>query len=501
MELVRLLPLHRRHRRGEDVLGGVARLHPFEVPGRADQQRRTAEKRDGQHDLERGDGAERAALAAAGRRARAVQPLQAIGERGTGGGKQAGNRRGDDGGGETEGKDGPADVHGIGARHRLPGDGLEQPHDADGECGTEEAAGDSQHETFGQRLAEQAPPARPERGAHGVLGVTLQAARQQQPRHVGAGDQEDDRDRAEERNQQPPAVAVEDVLHARDPRRDPLQRRLGLRHASGNRGDLGLRLIDRRAVPQPRDHVAGAERQARLVGRGAEPEIDRRVDVVVRFRRGRGIREEPDPRRHDADDRQRRRHPAHTKGLADDARIAVELALPEIVADDDGRRRHVRPAELGVRELAPEDRTDAEDLEVIGRHDHAAHRAAAVGQDQEVERPAVDGGRFDRLRLAPRVPLPDGRAAVVGAAIETRRRDEHQTSRIGERRRRQEHALDERENGRGGADAEAERDDRNRGKPRVLAQLPEGKADIIGHGASLWAEGGRRRGSRWRIRR
>ena len=75
--------------------------------------------------------------------------------------------------------------------------------------------------------------------------------------------------------------------------------------------------------------------------------------------------------------------------LTDDIRIAVELPLPQVVAEDDRGRWHVGTAELGLGELPAEDRAQAEDAEIAGRDDHAAERLAAVGQDEKVERPPV----------------------------------------------------------------------------------------------------------------
>ena len=152
----------------------------------------------------------------AGGRPRALEPLQPIRKRGAGGGQQPGDAGGDERGKKPEGEDRPADVDGIGARHRLSGDRLEQPDDAGGEARAERGAGEREDEAFGQRLAEQPPSARAERRAHRVLRVPLQPARQEQARDVGAGDEEDERHRSEQRHQQTPAVAIEDVLHRHD---------------------------------------------------------------------------------------------------------------------------------------------------------------------------------------------------------------------------------------------------------------------------------------------
>ena len=77
----------------------------------------------------------------------------------------------------------------------------------------------------------------------------------------------------------------------------------------------------------------------RRVGSHRNPEIHQRVHVVVRLLRARRRRQKADARRHHADHRGRRVPAADAQRLADDVRIAVELPLPELVAEDDHRHR------------------------------------------------------------------------------------------------------------------------------------------------------------------
>jgi hypothetical protein len=222
--------------------------------------------------------------------------------------------------------------------------------------------------------------------------MPLQSARQEQPGNVGAGDEKQERHRTEQRHEESPAVAIEDVLHRRRGGTDALKRRIRLRQSTGDRGDFGLRRRKRRPVAQARECVSGTVGRARFVWRHAEPEVDVRVQVVVGLARGARIREEPDSSRHHADDRERRWHPAHADRAPDDVGIAAERTLPKVVTQDDGRRRRVGTSELPVGELPAEDRPEPEHAEVIRRDDHPAHRLAAVGQHEKVEGPPIDRG-------------------------------------------------------------------------------------------------------------
>ena len=213
---------------------------------------------------------------------------------------------------------------------------------------------------------------------------------------------------------------------------------------------------------------------APLAGRGfvrrhSEPEIHVRVQVVVGLARRARVGEEPDPSRHHADNRQRGWHTAHADGASDDVRIAIELALPEVIAEDDGRWRCLGAAELRVDELPAQDRPQPEHAEVVRRDNHPAHRLAAVGQHEKVERPAVDRRRLDRSRLPPCHPLADGRTACVRATVGPYWGYQQDPAGICVWRRREKRALNQTEHRGSGADAETERHDRDGGKARVLA--------------------------------
>jgi len=88
-------------------------------------------------------------------------------------------------------------------------------------------------------------------------------------------------------------------------------------------------------------------------------------------------------------------------------RVAIELVLPEIVADQYDRRRLATGFRLDERPA--HNRLEPSDIEILARDHHALYRLAAVVTDQEIEGPAVSGHPFKRLRLLlPFSPLQGG---------------------------------------------------------------------------------------------
>ena len=100
-------------------------------------------------------------------------------------------------------------------------DGLQQLDRARGETEAEDSAHGAQDEALGHELAKHAPPARADRLAQRELARPNHAAREQQVRHVDAGDQEKDRRRSGHDQQRRSQVA-DDVLEQRS--RDELER-------------------------------------------------------------------------------------------------------------------------------------------------------------------------------------------------------------------------------------------------------------------------------------
>ena len=86
---------------------------------------------------------------------------------------------------------------------------LQHADDAVGEPGAEDRGRQREGHRFDQHEPEQPGAAGADGGAGRVLLLALQAAREQQPADVGAGDQEEQADGAEERHEQALAFGVQ----------------------------------------------------------------------------------------------------------------------------------------------------------------------------------------------------------------------------------------------------------------------------------------------------
>ena len=79
-----------------------------------------------------------------------------------------------------------------------------------------DAAGGREHQAFGQHLAHQAAALGAERGAQADLALARRAARQQQVGDVDAGDEQHQRDRADQREQRRAQLADQLFLQRED---------------------------------------------------------------------------------------------------------------------------------------------------------------------------------------------------------------------------------------------------------------------------------------------
>ena len=84
------------------------------------------------------------------------------------------------------------------ARNAVAAHGQNQPHPAVSEQQTERAAGERQQHAFGEQLTDDPPPACAQRRAHGHFFLSPRRAREQQVRHVRAGDQQHQPHRAQQ---------------------------------------------------------------------------------------------------------------------------------------------------------------------------------------------------------------------------------------------------------------------------------------------------------------
>ena len=266
--------------------------------------------------------------------------------------------------GEVDGR--PFDSRQVaGTQRRDEADALPRQQHAD------HGARPGQDDAFDQHLRDDAAAAAADRRPYRDLASTLGRPDQQQVRDVGARDQQHEPDGTEQREQGGPRVVHDITVHPVHPNLQVLGlvELVDLAQPRGDRVHLVLRLLQRDAVTQPRDHrqPGRVPREVGDVGRQHAPGID--VGGHRRVRR----QVDPERRRQDADDD---RAPAiQLNRAADHVRIAAESPLPQPVAEHHLARRQVG---IGVRELLRIDRNRVVSSERSGRC-VAGRRAARTG--------------------------------------------------------------------------------------------------------------------------
>ena len=167
-----------------------------------------------------------------------------------------------------------------------------------------------------------------------------------------------------------------------------------------------------------------------------------------------------------------------SNGLADDGRISVEGVRPETIGEDDDAGGLgaviLRPDE------APEHRTKAHHLE-IGPVDDSAVDFARLAESDERE---GDAGEVAELAegLDPRLEVPNFRHRPGAVFLADARRalpDINQPILVAVDQRLDEHAAHQREDGGVGADAQRERDDHDKRKPRRFAELAKSETNVV----------------------
>ena len=380
---------------------------------------------------------------------------------------------------------------------RVQGPERLQCHHREGEA--QPPAGQGQEQALGEHLAEQRPAARAERGAEGELRAPRRAAREQQVGHVGAGDQQDQADGAEQQDQRRASVLDDVVLQRDDPNPHLRGGVLGELLAELRRDSIHLRLGlgQRHVAPDPAEHGEEGEvpRRGLLV-----VELDRREELRVGHEEPLGGQVQPEARWQDPD---------HLVGDAvyldrasHQAGVAAVAAEPEPVAE----HHHVRPAGhlfIGC-EGAPQHRLHAEQREEVGGDRGEVHplRLAIAGEVPPQVRHARPARRREGLEgLAAELVVAEipGRDRGEGLRPDPEVVPDHdQTPGVRVRQRPEQHAIHHREDRRGCADAERQGGDRDRGPPRARAQRAPGVPEVArdGHHSLLRASAGSTRVAR-----
>ena len=360
------LPLHRadlidrlvggrrqRNLGGDDAVGLEAEVLAAQRVEAGHQQRGADQQHERQGDLRRHEDVAQPAVDAAGTgpgvvtKRRAERHFTRLEER-----RQRAEQAGADRQRRRDREGAPVDGDIVAARQFGAGDPRQRRHCQPGDADTEEAAGDRKRQDFADELTRQPSSRGAEHDPRRDVAPAIDAAGQQQVRHVGAGDQQHRADRAQQQEQRLTRRAQQLGDERPDDRAERLRHlRPVLPGQRLNRDvERGPRLFDRDARPQPahRDHPEQIAIVQRLLSDRA---LDRRPHL--------GIVGIGQPARHDADDGVRLVIEHHRP--ADDRRVAAVEPLPDAVPDDDDARRF--EAMIVGAEGAAEGRGRTEDVE------------------------------------------------------------------------------------------------------------------------------------------
>lgn len=344
----------------------------------------------------------------------------------------------------------------------------ERLHGHGGHEGPECASECAEHQTFGENLAYDPPAARAQSEAQGELAGASGSSHEEQIRDVHHGDQEDERNRAEEHEQGCARVAQEGGPHRleRDARA-VVDRGVRIPEPSGDPVHLGLGDVHRDAVRKPPDNRE-PERSTRLSERGVRAIEELRDPEIGVARVALPLPCHPDdlPGLVVQDDR-----PPH------DRRIAAEPAGPQLVAE------HGHAHEVALRLLVPERPAEGErgteHVEEPTGHGGARYK---LGVALPGERPLVGPDRHHgrhRRALLPPVGEPRPRGDVLLVPL---RRVAHpngdQPVGLGVGERREHDAPHDAEDRRCRPDSQGERQQRRKGEARAARQAPESEAYV-----------------------
>ena len=361
------------------------------------------------------------------------------------------------------------------AQRRIASGTIEQPDAGRRDANAAEAGDDRQQHAFQQQLANDPPPRCAQGDAHGNFARAIRRPRQQQVGDVGAGDQQDERDRAHQREEHDanrPAVLL--LVERQDAGLDVLVG-LGilLFDLSGYVDQLRLPVRSRDAGRQVSEGPEWA--RIALLLQQAGHLVERQPDV--------GVEGEPHPFRHHADDRRRVVVDAHRP--ADHAGILAVAIDPHGVTD----QRHGLGAGFVVvrNEVATDHRPHAERAERVGRHERAVETLGRLALVADIRhRAAVGAERIERPGVLAPVAVIEVRHATFLVTHAIERVNRHRPIGIRDRQSANQHRVHEGEHRGVDADPKGERDRRHQREPFVFQQQAAGKSQIFPktHGCS-----------------
>jgi hypothetical protein len=347
---------------------------------------------------------------------------------------------------------------------------------------------------LGEQLTHDLPAAGADRHAHGHLVGAGRGASEQQVGDVGAGDEQHERRDAKQQHQRRLRFRTRRALPLRAPNdahRLRLELHLGLvAHPLLERrldlgddrviGDVGggPGLLHRDAGLQPREEI-------RPVGLALVEALEAGLHLSAQRDRDEHARLHPERRAVEA----RRGHAHDRHALAvdgdrfvEDVGIESEPRLPIVVAQDDDVRFADDAIVLGPEQAAKRG-ADAEHREVAARDEHALAVEGLLAPVGEVRvEDAVRGDAAERHvgvlqvaehRIAEHLVAAAGVAARVAPRLGPRRGQVDQPIGRLHRQRAQQHLVEQRVDGRVGADPECQGQDGDGGDERRARQCPK----------------------------
>ena len=349
-----------------------------------------------------------------------------------------------------------------------------------------EPAGTREQETLDEEKPRQLHTTGTKGPPNAELASPARRSRQEQPRDVGAGDEQHRADGGENHEERRPRLPHHVVVQADDARSPAGARGVDSRIFSAPFRAQGLDSLLRLWQGDPR--LQASDCAGNLVtapgaierGEGRRAITGRGPHVDARAERATGMLEF---RRHHADD---------LEPVAVDAQLAsdrvgttAEPALPHAVAQHDNlgnpRRiilRHPKhPAELRLRAEEREvRRADEQELDTLRLVDLGEVRVDRIDAGNLLEEIGAIAIVVELRRRDSDVPAPE--ADDVGG-------DAHETVGAGKRQGLEDDGVHDRKHGRVGADAEREGCDSDGGEAAVLAQRAQRESQIVEHGEAM----------------
>ena len=170
--------------------------------------------------------------------------------------------------------------------------------------------------------------------------------------------------------------------------------------------------------------------------------------------------------------------PVERHGLADDIWVCAEASLPTAVTQDRDRMRALGLILFG-QERAAEHGRDAEHVEVVATDDVAPDALVSIAVAQAHRREAIDEQPREDVVALTVVFVIQVRLDRIVRAVVLRAINFDQTFRLRDRQRTQEHRINQTEDGRVRANAQSQRQDRQRRKARTLPQTPKAVTNVL----------------------